>query len=375
MVSDWLEAGLRARGHAVVSRRAADEAWGAYEEQHPTLVLLDWAGQDGADLCRRIRAQASGECCVVLAMGLSDRLAELEGALDLGADDYFPKMADAAVLEGRLAVAERRVRQIEARTSAAEAVKRSERRYRDIVERAWDVIAAVSPEGPIPSSEPALETVTDRRPADLIASAPGQDGRGASVLAIACDVTERRRAQRCQATRRVATHVLSDAASLTEAAAGLLQALCVGLGWGAGLLWSVDPAERRLRFVSLWHLPGVDASALLAEARTARPRPGEGRVGEAWLRSAALWTEDDLRHGMRAGLVVPIKDGAEVVGALQLLSPEPRQHDPVVLRTVQEIAAESGTLVARQQAEEALRGSQPPGVPPSARGDPSHEAV
>jgi PAS domain S-box-containing protein len=295
-VRAWLEAGLRSRGHAVAARGMGEDAWALYERQRPRLALLDFAGPSGPELCRRIRIGKGGDRCVVLATGLTDRPADLKSALEAGADDYLPKLADAGVIEGRLVVAERRARQIEERDRAAEqALRDALRHYRRVLETAR--------------------------------------------------------------TRRLAIRMFAEAPSLADGASGLLQALCVGLGWQAGCLYTVDPDGQQLRLAALWHLPGVDVEPLRSVSRAARPRRGDPGLGEVLKRASATWTTDQAAPGFRAGMSLPVPCGAGVIGVIQLLSPEARPLDRLELRNAQEIAAEVGSLLARRQAEEALRES------------------
>jgi PAS domain S-box-containing protein len=117
-VRTWLEAGLRARGHEVLACGSSADAWEAFLHRHPPLLVLDWVEVGGPELCRRVRATADGGRYVVLAAGMSDRPQALELALESGADDVLPKLADAGTLAARLAVAERRVRRAEEQARA-----------------------------------------------------------------------------------------------------------------------------------------------------------------------------------------------------------------------------------------------------------------
>ena len=107
----WLEAGIRARGHAVTVCADEASAADAYRARGHRMVIIDWAVPRARQLCRLVRSGPDGSNAVILASGLSDRLAELEDALRAGADDYLPTPADDGVLHARLAVAEARLRQ------------------------------------------------------------------------------------------------------------------------------------------------------------------------------------------------------------------------------------------------------------------------
>ena len=77
-------------GHRIVAAYDGEEALRRFRDQPIDLVLLDLAmpGMDGAEVCRRIRAEA--DTPIIVVSGERDRAAPVE-LLDLGADDYVRK--------------------------------------------------------------------------------------------------------------------------------------------------------------------------------------------------------------------------------------------------------------------------------------------
>jgi sigma-B regulation protein RsbU (phosphoserine phosphatase) len=108
-----LEVTLRHWGYDVVVTEDGDQAHAALQAPGaPDVAILDWMmpGLDGAEVCRRLRAEAAGEVraapylILLTARGESaDRIAGLEA----GADDYICKPFDSDELRARLRVAER----------------------------------------------------------------------------------------------------------------------------------------------------------------------------------------------------------------------------------------------------------------------------
>lgn len=105
---------VRARGHEAVGCGDAESAWARFQEERFPLVLLDlWLpGMDGLDLCREIRALPEGDESVIVVITGVSRREVLEEVLEAGADDYVLKPVTHAMLHVRLAVAERRVREL-----------------------------------------------------------------------------------------------------------------------------------------------------------------------------------------------------------------------------------------------------------------------
>lgn len=105
---------LRSRGHEVEACSDGESGWAAVQRNNPQLVFLglQLAGIGGVQLCRKIRQSPDSEERVILAIAGAEELQALEEALDAGADDYIPKPVDDERIHLRLAMAERRVRDI-----------------------------------------------------------------------------------------------------------------------------------------------------------------------------------------------------------------------------------------------------------------------
>lgn len=75
----------------------------------PRIALIDWMmpGLDGPDVCRRLRASASGTSTYVLLLTAREGSASVAEGLDAGANDYLTKPFDDRELRARLGVAAR----------------------------------------------------------------------------------------------------------------------------------------------------------------------------------------------------------------------------------------------------------------------------
>lgn len=87
------------------------QAWDLLQRPDaPDFVLLDWMlpGIDGIELCRRIRSLgANGTYVYVAMLTAKDRKANLQIAMEAGADDYLAKPVDASELKARILVGKR----------------------------------------------------------------------------------------------------------------------------------------------------------------------------------------------------------------------------------------------------------------------------
>src|SRR6266478_2675588 len=128
------------RGHKVTQVATAEEAERAMATETFPFLILDWMlpGKSGIDLCRELRARQDGdEMFILLVTGKTDR-ADLEMALEAGANDYLTKPIDLSLLNVRLAVAERQIRDLTERNQARIALQQSARTLTDILENTTD---------------------------------------------------------------------------------------------------------------------------------------------------------------------------------------------------------------------------------------------
>ena len=100
---------LRGLGHPSRAVADADAACSAIAQEQVDVVLSDWMlqGMSGLDLCRHVRARASGRYIYfVLVTGFGDSNHFIEG-INAGADDVQRKPVDLDELEARLVIAGR----------------------------------------------------------------------------------------------------------------------------------------------------------------------------------------------------------------------------------------------------------------------------
>jgi DNA-binding response OmpR family regulator len=124
-----LAAIVRRSGHTVV-KAAADgtEAWEAFEELRPPMLLLDWEmpGLSGIEVCGRVRASEDGDVPFIIMVTGREGSENLKSVLDAGADDYVSKPITPDGLQARLRIAERRIEVLAGRRRAEEALRKAQ---------------------------------------------------------------------------------------------------------------------------------------------------------------------------------------------------------------------------------------------------------
>ena len=139
---------IERRGHEVVGVGSAEEAEAALATQSFPFLILDWMlpGKSGVALCRQLRAQPNGDEMFILLVTARADTADLEKALKAGANDYLTKPLDPELLNVRISVAERQIRELGERNQARAALLESARTMANILENTTDGFFAVDSE-------------------------------------------------------------------------------------------------------------------------------------------------------------------------------------------------------------------------------------
>jgi hypothetical protein len=85
---------------------------------------------------------------------------------------------------------------------------------------------------------------------------------------------------------------LAEDGPFGEVAPGILQALCVGLGWDVGIMWKADELANVLRFVESWHDPSIPSTQLERLSARSTFSPGIGLPGRMLSSREPAWIRD-----------------------------------------------------------------------------------
>jgi PAS domain S-box-containing protein len=199
-------------------------------------------------------------------------------------------------------------------------------------------------------------------PIELAITCRNQDG-AAVFTAHLRDLSDRKRAEQRQAAQHAVTRVLAESATLGEASPKILQAICEGLGWDLGVIWSVDAGAETLSRACAWctlpaDMPLVDA---LTERSLARGIELPGRVWDGaepcWIEDLGQgndpsWTVAASTMGFHGAFAFPILFTRQVTGVIELFSRARRKPDNDVLSICNALSSQIGQFVARKKAEE-----------------------
>jgi two-component system cell cycle sensor histidine kinase/response regulator CckA len=158
------------RGHEVTAVASAEEAEAALARESFPFLILDWMlpGKSGVDLCRELRGWPNGDEMFILLVTAKSDTEDLEQALEAGGNDYLTKPLDVDLLDVRISVAERQIRELGERNQARAALLESARTMTNILEKTTDGFLAVDSEWKLTYVNAAAEAMVGRKRHELL---------------------------------------------------------------------------------------------------------------------------------------------------------------------------------------------------------------
>src|ERR1044072_1979730 len=151
-------------GHEVTAVGSAEEAEAALAAGAFPFLILDLmlAGKSGVELCRELRAGPKGDEMFILLVTAKADTEDLEQALEAGANDYLTKPLDVGLLNVRISVAERQIRELAERNQARAALIESARTMTNVLEKTTDGFFAVDSDWKLTYVNAAAEGIVKR---------------------------------------------------------------------------------------------------------------------------------------------------------------------------------------------------------------------
>ena len=193
---------------------------------------------------------------------------------------------------------------------------------------------------------------------------------------LAAQRSEQRHTLQTLAAQFAVTRVLADAATLEDAAAGIVEALCDVAGGAFGAVWRVDRRQGRTLFcVDTWTRPGA-APGFAEVTRTQQFAPMEGLPGRVWATGKSVWVDDTTEGptgprasaakaaGLRSGFAMPITGTTDsgvspnVAGVIEIFGSDATPLDAQSLAVLDSLRSQISQFLERRRSEEALRLSE-----------------
>lgn len=195
-------------------------------------------------------------------------------------------------------------------------------------------------------------------------------GRLLCLQGVMLDITARKRTEWRLSAQYAVSRVLTEAVTLDEAAARVLQVIGEALAWEVGTFWMLDRETNDLFCHTTWRSPSFPAGKFEAVSRQARFAAGVGFPGRVLATGEPAWGVDVLvesrflRHqiagseGLRGAVFFPVRGGNGVLGVMEFFSREVQRPDEGLLQTMVTLGNHVGQFIERVRAEEALAASE-----------------
>lgn len=412
---------LRSRGHHVIATADAESAWTSFVVTPFPLVVLDLVlpSADGLDLCRRIRAHALGADPVILVVTGKRDPNVIQESLDAGADDYLAKPLDLALLNLRLAVAEREVILKRERRTDQDRVTAQAEETRALLANLDEVIFSLDPRSnSLMRVSPAAGRIVGRSSTELLADkslwrtllyphevevreqeltagvnrtivhrwqirlptgdsrwvevavkgARDEAGKLVRVDGVLSDVTEAQRSQDELAARNQElmtlyriSEVTLTATSTERAYEEILEELSKATGFSIAAILRFDAEHDRLVLTAGWGMPaGMARVDMPVHDSLAGVVVRTGQPVAEFNAGACQQMANDLLQGLgiQTYLAFPMVVSQEVVGALIFAHTDAMEPDRRLVRWAGSLANGVAQFIDRVAAQEALRDSE-----------------
>ena len=195
-------------------------------------------------------------------------------------------------------------------------------------------------------------------------------GAVCNFIAIAADISDRRRSEGRLAVQHASTKLLAESSSLDEAMPGLLAAMGQHLGADVSEFWVASPNAAVLRLANHWSASATLYDQFVTPSLPLTFAPRQGLPGRIWASGQPAWiddlTEDDNFHrlalaravGLRHGFGFPIVCQSGTIGVIVLLARDSQPSDGPLMEVLSSFGRQIGQFVDRRHGEEALRESE-----------------
>ena len=180
------------------------------------------------------------------------------------------------------------------------------------------------------------------------------------------DITERKRTERAQVAQYAVTRLLAEAASFTQVGTRILQAVCEGLGWDMGAIWTIDEPAGVLHCLDVWHAPALAAQPFVESTKQMVFPKGIGLPGRVWNTGEPAWITDVTQDpqfprasmaalaGLHGALAFPIRLNGEVYGVVEFFSHDTCRPHEELLNMLGAVGSQIGQFMERRRAQTAL---------------------
>ena len=186
---------------------------------------------------------------------------------------------------------------------------------------------------------------------------------GLHAIFLARDITNTARGDREDALELAVARIFATDKPLQRLLEDVLAFLCEVDNWDCGVAWLVDAAREELEPAAVWSRSDVDITRFRQRVTELRFSRGHGVPGRAWAADDVVWVADlfdesgllraesAAASGLHGAVAVPLDDGTNVVGVLELFSRAARPMSEQGRRALSRAGVSLGRLIERRKLE------------------------
>lgn len=186
------------------------------------------------------------------------------------------------------------------------------------------------------------------------------------------DITAQKRSEIKVELLQGLTQAIHEAPDFSTALQSALTQVCEVTGWDIGEAWVPNPTEEYLEYGPCFYGRHSQFLEFYQASREFRFAPHQGLPGRVWSLQKPEWITDvhaestvffprcqlAAQHSLKAGFAVPISSEERVLAVMAFFSQTCQPESASLVELVTTVAAQLGSMLARKQAEAALRESQ-----------------
>jgi PAS domain S-box-containing protein len=180
------------------------------------------------------------------------------------------------------------------------------------------------------------------------------------------DITARKLAEQRLQAQHTATKILSEAQTLADAAAKILQVICEALEWEVGFLWNFEPETKQFQCVHTWHHASANVAEFESQNAKTTYAHDFGLFGVVYSNRKPVWIPDLTKEpsfkraqlagksNLRAAFAFPVLFEQEILGVFEFYTQAVREPDEDLIQLFATVGSQVGQFIVRKRLEKGI---------------------
>lgn len=157
--------------------------------------------------------------------------------------------------------------------------------------------------------------------------------------------------------------ILAESQKQEVAITEILKIVGKGLGWKAGVIWTLDTKKAKLQYASSWTDGTPQLRYFISDSRQKTFLKNEGLPGRVWKKLESQWENDVAasedfprkesarKAGLHGAFAIPLLSGKEFVGIMEFFSDRVQKPDKELLTSMTTVGMQTAEYMRRKSVE------------------------